>query len=279
MRDIKLIALDLDGTLLDSEKRLTEENARELEKAAQAGIEIVPATGRFYDGMPEVIRSLPFVHYVITINGAQVWDVRKERAICSAEIPWERATDVMRYLDTLPVIYDCYMDGWGWMTQALYDQAEDFAANRHSLDMILNLRSPVPELKAHLAEVKHGVQKVQAFFKDMELRKREIPALQERFPDLFVTTSIVNNVEINSREATKGNAIRQLAAALGMELSQTMAFGDDLNDIPMLTTAGIGVAMGNGAQEAKQAADCVTDDCDHGGVAKAIRKLVWESAE
>ena len=279
MRDIKLIALDLDGTLLDSEKRLTEENARELEKAAQAGIEIVPSTGRFYKGMPEVIRNLPFVHYVITINGAQVWDVRNQRTICGAEIPWERATDVMSYFDTQPVIYDCYMDGWGWMTQALYDQAEDFAANRHSLDMILNLRSPVPELKAHLAQVRHGVQKIQAFYKDMELRERELHDLQERFPDLFVTTSIVNNIEINSREATKGNAITLLAAALGMDVSQTMAFGDDLNDVNMLTTAGIGVAMGNAKPEVKQAADYVTDDCDRSGVAKAIRKLVWEMTE
>ena len=276
MRNIKLIALDLDGTLLDSGKRLSEENAQTLEQAAQAGIEIVPATGRFYRGMPELIRNLPYVHYVISINGAQVWDVRKQRTVCGSELPWERAVEIMAYLDTLPVIYDCYMDGWGWMTQRLYDQAAEFAANPHSLDMILQLRTPVPELKAHLAQTKHGVQKIQAFFKDMELRKQELTALQERFPDTAVTTSIVNNIEINSLDAVKGNALTQLATAMGLDMSQTMAFGDDLNDVTMLRAAGIGVAMGNAAPEAKLAADYVTDDCDHSGVAKAIRRLIWE---
>ncbi|MBQ7565482.1 MAG: HAD family phosphatase, partial [Oscillospiraceae bacterium] len=214
--------------------------------------------------------------YVIAINGAQVYDIRNDRTVCASELTWQRAVDVLAYLDTLPVIYDCYQDGWGWMTQSLYDRAAEFAANPHSLDMILRLRTPVPELKEYLAEKQHGVQKIQAFFKDMELRSREIDALQKRFPDTTVTTSIVNNVEINSKDATKGVAIQKLAAYLGLELSQTMAFGDDTNDVTMLRAAGIGVAMGNAADAVKAAADFVTDDCNHSGVAKAIRRFLRE---
>ena len=276
MRKIKLIALDLDGTLLDPDKRLSEENAAALARAAEEGIEIVPATGRFYRGMPPVIRDLPYVRYVITVNGAQVFDVIRQETVCGSEIPWQRAVAVMERMDEPDVIYDCYQDGWGWMTQSLYDRAAEFAANPHSLDMILRLRTPVPELKEYLAEKQHGVQKIQAFFKDMELRSREIDALQKRFPDTTVTTSIVNNVEINSKDATKGVAIQKLAAYLGLELSQTMAFGDDTNDVTMLRAAGIGVAMGNAADAVKAAADFVTDDCNHSGVAKAIRRFLRE---
>lgn len=119
MRKIRIIALDLDGTLLNSNKELTPENFAALQKAADAGIEIVPTTGRFYGGMPEVIRKMPFVHYVITINGAAVYDVRKQQDIAKAEIPMQKAVEIMEYLDTLPVIYDCYMDNWGWMTRAM----------------------------------------------------------------------------------------------------------------------------------------------------------------
>ena len=276
MRNIKLIALDLDGTLLDSGKRLSGENAAALEKAVQAGIEIVPATGRFYRGMPELIRSLPYVHYVITVNGAQVWDVREQRTVCGSELRWQRAVEIMSYLDTLPVIYDCYQDGWGWMTKRHYEQAADYAANPHSLDMIRRLRTPVPELKAYLAEQKKGVQKLQFFFRDMALRKQVLETLPACFPDTVVTTSIVNNIEINSLGATKGNALTQLAETIGLDMDQTMAFGDDLNDIAMLRAAGIGVAMGNAAPDVRQAADYVTEDCDHSGVAKAIRTLLWE---
>ena len=83
MHKIRLIALDLDGTLLNSDKELTTENSEALEKAAEAGIEIVPATGRFYRGMPKVIRDLPYVNYVITVNGALVYDIRQDHTVPS----------------------------------------------------------------------------------------------------------------------------------------------------------------------------------------------------
>ena len=271
MRNIRLIALDLDGTLLGSDKQLSEENAAALARAAEEGIEIVPATGRFYRGMPQNIRELSYVRYVITVNGAQVFDVARQETVCGSEIPWERAVAVMERLDKLDVIYDCYQDGWGWMTRAFYDKAEQYAANVHSLDMIKNLRTPVPELKATLKERAKGVQKIQIFFRDMALRAEMLRAFPQEFPDLVVTSSIVNNIEFNSREATKGVALEKLAAHLGVPVEQTMAFGDDRNDIPMLRAAGIGVAMGNAEEEVKNAADYVTDRCDDSGVAHAMR--------
>ena len=277
MHNIRLIALDLDGTLLDSDKQLSAENAAALARAAAAGIEIVPATGRFYRGMPQIVRELPYVHYVISINGADVYDVVRQKTVCGSGIPWERAVSVMERLDELPVIYDCYQDGWGWMTQKFYDQAEQFAANVHSLEMIRNLRTPVPELKACLKERARDVQKIQIFFRDMELRANVLQSLPEAFPDLVVTTSIVNNIEINSREATKGNALEKLAACLGIPVAQTMAFGDDRNDLSMLQTAGIGVAMGNAEEEVRLAADYVTEDCNDSGVAHALKHFLWEN--
>ena len=277
MRNIRLIALDLDGTLLNADKQLSEADAAALARAAEAGIEIVPATGRFYRGMPKLIRNLPYVRYVISINGADVYDAVRQKTVCSSGIPWERAVKVMEYLDTLPVIYDCYQDGWGWMTQAFYDKADQFAAHIHSLEMIRNLRTPVPELKACLKERARDVQKIQIFFRDMEKRAEALRALPEEFPDLVVTTSIVNNIEINSRDATKGVALQKLAVYLGIPIAQTMAFGDDRNDITMLEEAGIGVAMGNAGEEVKRAADYVTDDCNNSGVAHAIQRFLWEN--
>ena len=279
MRNIKLIALDLDGTLLDSDKRLSEENRAALERAVAEGTEIVPATGRFYRGMPEIIRDLPYVRYVITINGAQVFDVARGETVCGSEIPFERAIEVMKRLDELPVIYDCYAEGWGWMTKDLYDKAEKYAANVHSLEMIKNLRTPVPELKAFLKERRLDVQKIQIFFRDMDFRAECLRSFPNDFSDLVVTTSIVNNIEINSRGATKGNALKKLAVLLEIPLEQTMAFGDDLNDISMLKEAGIGVAMGDAYEEVKKSADYVTGDCDESGVAKAIKHFLWENEQ
>ena len=272
---IKLIALDLDGTLLTSEKELTAENEAALQRASEAGIEIVPATGRFYGAIPENVRGLPFLHYAITVNGAEIYDIRNRRALFQSEIPWQRAVEVLEYLDTLPVIYDCYQDGWGWMSLAHYERAAEFAPTKHSLEMLQKLRTPVPELKAHLAAAGHGVQKLMMFFQDMELRARAMAELARRFPDLAVTSSIPRNIELNSLDAQKGPALRRLAEYLGAAQEETMAFGDDLNDVSMLQAAGIGVAMANAAPEARAAADFAAGSCDESGVARALDRLLF----
>ena len=103
---IGIIALDLDGTLLDSNKELSPGNLAALERAAAAGIEIVPTTGRFYDAMPAVIRQLPFVRYVITINGAEVRDLHTGQVIYQAEIPWQQAVELMGELARLADLSD-----------------------------------------------------------------------------------------------------------------------------------------------------------------------------
>ena len=88
--EIKLIALDLDGTLLNSEKKLSARNYAALERAAALGIQIVPCTGRLLCALPEAVRGLPFLHYAICVNGAQVVDAETGRTRCRADIPHER---------------------------------------------------------------------------------------------------------------------------------------------------------------------------------------------
>ena len=98
--------------------------------------------------------------------------------------------------------------------------------------------------------------------------------LSAELSDLVITTAIGNNLEINCKEAVKGNALMKLADHLGLSPESLMACGDNLNDITMLKAAGLGVAMGNAKDEVKAIANYVTDDNNHDGVAKAIRKFV-----
>lgn len=270
MPDIKIIALDLDGTLLNSQKELTEGCRRALERAAEKGIEIVPTTGRFFGGMPQVIRDLPFLHYAITINGAQVYDIRRDCAVSKTEIPWRRAIEIMEIMDGYPVLYDCFMDNWGWMSQGFWDNPEAYTDNPHYIRMLRDLRQPVPELKAHLAQIRHDVQKTQFFTKNAALRRRLLEEFPVLMPDIAVTTSLPDNVELNHKDAHKGAALRQLADYLGVPMASTMAMGDGLNDLTMLREAGLGVAMANACPEAKAAANVETLSCDEDGVARAI---------
>lgn len=272
MNRIKILALDLDGTLLTTDKRLTPRTCAALYAAAEAGVEIVPTTGRFFSGMPEELRRLPFLHYAITVNGAQVYDIRKDCAISRKEIPAERAVRVLEFLDRFPVIYDCYQDNWGWMTRTMLQQAEAFIPNAHSLHMVRTLRSPVDELKAYLRASGRGVQKLQLFTPEEDLRERLLALLPAQFDALSVSSSLAWNIEINDEHANKGEALAALAAYLGVPMQQTMAIGDGLNDRSMICMAGCGVAMANAHPQILALADTVTASCDEDGAAQAIER-------
>ena len=266
-----LIALDMDGSLLTTDKQLTPRSRAALERAAEAGARIVPATGRFFLGLPEAIRSAPFLRYAITINGAAVLD--GQQTLCRAEIPWRRAVEAMEYLDALDLIYDCYQDSWGWITREFQEKAAEFVPDPYYLKMLRVLRSPVDELKAHLGEVRRDVQKIIIFTRTDELQDELLETLPARFPDMVVTSSARHNIELNAPAANKGTALRALAEALEIPLERVMAVGDGLNDRSMLETAGIAVAMGNAHPAIKAIADYVTDDCDHDGAARAIERF------
>ena len=275
MKDIRIIALDLDGTLLNSNKELTRRSYDALAAAAAKGIEIVPTTGRFYGGMPQVIRDLPFVNYVITINGAHVHHVRTGEVLYRAEIPWQRAVEVMTFLDTLPVVYDCFMDNAAFMTAALQEKIDDYTDDPHYRKMVRQMRQGVPELKAFITQRKQDIQKSQFFTMDAQLRARMLQEIPQRFPDLIATSALRHNVEINTARANKGAAILALAERLGCGAENIMSFGDGLNDLSMIKAAGLGVVMANAPDEVKSAADYITDDCDHDGVAAAIEKFCF----
>ena len=283
MNDIRIIALDLDGTLLDSEKRLSEVNRAALARAAEKGVLIVPTTGRFFGMMPPAVRDLPFVRYAITINGAQVYDRETDTAIVRDEIPLDMALGVMEVLDRFDVIYDCYRQNWGWMTAALQDKAADYATNEHYLKMVREFRKPVPELKAHLkATANDGdVQKIMLFARNTQvsgLSSQVLDAIRlelaARFPEIKVTSSTWNNIELNIRTAHKGNALKRFAEHLGLGLANCMAFGDGMNDFTMVEAAGLGVAMANAEPEVKRVAKWIAPSNDDDGVAAGLEEWV-----
>ncbi len=275
----RLIVFDLDGTLLDNDKRIPEENRRALERAAAEGVLLVPATGRILRGIPEQLRALPFLRCYILANGAEIYDTREKRSLAQANVPLELTLRVMDWLDALPVLYDCYQDDQGWMSQAMYDAAPPyFGFEPFMLRLLDRLRIRVPDLKQTLREHGRPVQKIQCFFRpeDNALRLETIARFPAVFPELIAASSTSNNMEINSVHAGKGNGLRLLCAALGIDPADTLAFGDGTNDLSLLEAAGRGVAMANAEPAVKAAADAVCESNVECGVAKEIaRVLRW----
>lgn len=273
---VGLVLLDLDGTMLTSDKQISPHTYAALERAAAMGVHIVPCTGRFYRAIPQVVRDLPFVRYFITVNGAGVWDREKDVTLYRAEIPIERGLELFDFMDTLPVIYDCFVEGTtAWMARENYERIDEFVFVPKDNEMVKRLRTPVEDLRATVRERGSSIQKTQMFFADVDQRNRMLPIIRGQVPDLNVSTSLVNNIEFTVPSASKGEALRFLANYLGIAVADTMAFGDMDNDRSMIEAAGIGVAMGNAEPCLKEIADCVTDTNNADGVAKAFERFVF----
>lgn len=273
--DIKLIAFDLDGTFLDDSKEIPPENLEAIKRAAAKGIHIVPATGRLHIGVADAIKALPFVRYFILANGAQVYDAAEDKTIYKGEIPLDMALSVIDYMESLPVIYDCYQNGCGWMSGHMFERIGEFVENPAMRAAIKKQRRPVPDLRSTLIERGESVQKQQMFFRDLdEMRRQRDEILPGLFPELLPTTSVVCNIELNHVSAGKDKGLEALCRHLGFGPENAMAFGDGTNDTSMLRVAGLGVAMSNAEKEVLEAADYVTCSNNEAGVAAAIGRFV-----
>lgn len=273
MAEIKLIALDLDGTLLDSQKRLSSRNERVLKECIRRGIWIVPCTGRIWFGVPEFIRSFPGIRYAITTNGAVVEDIIESRILDERKLTWQQAAELLGLAKKFHTMYDVYTDGYAFGEERFLEHMEDFGIQPALQKMIRDTREAVPDVEERVRALKKPAEKVNYFFGDLEERSRARAALDAR-GDVLVSSSFANNLEINALGASKGEAILRLASYLGIRPEETMGFGDGENDISMIRMAGIGVAMGNGAEILKAEADYITGINDEDGVAQAIEMLV-----
>lgn len=275
--DIRLIALDLDGTLLDSHKQLSDRNRRALEACIKKGVYVVPCTGRTAQGIPEAIRSISGVRYAITINGGMIEDAQEHVVLDRRLLEKEIALDVIEQVKGFHVMYDIYADGEGISEDRFYNHLDEYKITEEIQKLVKKTRRVVPSVIEYVKRKEGMVDKVNLFFSDLKERERAWELLKKR-DDVLVSSSLYNNLEINGPGASKGEALLRLASMLGLPQESTMACGDGDNDFSMIQLAGVGVAMGNGEEKIKEIADYVTGSNDESGVAQAIEAFILDKS-
>lgn len=271
--NIKLIAFDLDGTLLDSKKNVSARNIKALAECVNRGVHLVPATGRTFVGIPEEVKSLPGIRYAITLNGGVVLDMKESTAIYERKLSNSLALEILDIVSEYHAMYDAFIDGMGISEPRFYDHLDDYHIPKEIQKLVRITRSVVPEIKAYVRECASPVEKINLYFDNLRESETVRCNLDSR-TDVIVSSSVENNLEINVAGATKGEGLMCLASHLGLTREETMACGDGENDFNMIQMAGVGVAMENGHEKLKLLANYVTESNDKDGVAKAIERFI-----
>lgn len=264
-KPISMIAIDLDGTLLTDDKRITRGNAEAIRTAMDAGYRVCIATGRAWPGAKEFVTALGIDTPVVTSNGAMIVNPLGEEVLFDLGLSEEEAKEIYAIGEQIPEVTQIVWSKCQCYASRMNVQAADYG-NRFGRMKPL----PVPSI-GELCE--RGVSKILWYFSD-DSADSHAPTMIERFGDrVTVETSTPFFLEFFHLGLSKAEAVKFVANRYGIGMERVLAIGDAGNDVPILRMAGIGVAMANASEPARTAADYVTGNNNQDGVAEAIRKF------
>ena len=273
MDKIKLVASDLDGTLLNKNKEITPRLFEALVNLNKIGVYFVPSTGRPFGTVPQAIKDLPFLKYVITSNGATIYDAEKKENIIENYLTPEAVDAVIKIARELPILVEYFIEGKAYIAKSVYDDLTPYDLTESHTKYVLNSRTPVEDFWGEMKRNDSVLENINLVFKNMNMRKQVWDELKATGL-ASVTAATTKNIEITSLYATKAKALEKLCDVLGFTRENVLAMGDGDNDMPMIQFAGIGVAMANGEEHIKAAADIIADDCNDFGAAKILEQII-----
>ena len=289
---IKLIASDMDGTLLNHNHKIPKENVKLINFAKNQGIEFVVATGRaYYEALP-ALNEENISCDVISFNGGIVYDkngniisitpmVTKDlyytiEILKSFDISYQLYTKNTIYTTSIETDINAYID---LIRSNGYEPDEDHLRAEAQQKLDEGYITEVDNIEFYLNEKENPPIKVIGISNDISKLQNATKLLSAN-KNISVTSSGANNIEIMHKDATKGEALKEIAKIYGIELENIVAIGDNLNDQAMLDIVGYSVAMKNGNTILKEQAKYVTEKTNsEGGVADTIFKLIEQNNE
>lgn len=273
-QDIKVIAMDLDGTALNHQKQLTERTRAAIQNAAKSGIQIVVATGRTFSSLAPEVLAMPEITCAITSNGAVVNRIPDGAVLLHNYPNPETVSEIAGMIQGEKIDTEVCTGGQAYIGQSYYDRVLEGKTNR-DVQYVKTTRHPVPDIYQFLLQHRVAIENINLNFKTLE-EKQQWQQRFQKLPGVTPTSSFLFNVELGGATTSKAHALQALLDEWQMTSQQVMAFGDSENDLGMIQLAGIGVAMANGMEEVKQAADLLAESNEEDGVAKIIEQLIGD---
>ena len=278
MKDIKLVALDLDGTLFDNSSRISKRNLTAIRSITDKGIHVVISTGRPFEGIPFDQNKGTGINYAITSNGSGIYEISTGKCLYENAMDEELVTPILNFLLTRDIHMDAFIGGKGYTPIQCVETAQKLTVPSSIKNYIITTRTRLDNILQFIHENQLKVQKMTLNFypaADGTLIDREtVRKFLVSNPSITTVCGGYNNLEFTRADANKGVGLRKLAEILGVNPDATMAIGDTENDLAIIEAAGIGVAMGNATDAVKARADYVTTTNTKDGVAAAIEHFI-----
>jgi hypothetical protein len=283
MQKINLIALDLDGTLFDTQGRISPRCLATIHRATELGVHVVISSGRPLVGVPFSQIEGTGISYAITANGAAIYELSERKCLYENAIDCEVFLSILSRLMRFDLHTDVFIDGKAYSARRCLDNAHRLDLPPSLKDYILNTRDHLDDLPQFIREHHFNVQKTTLNFypdgKGGYTDHDEAERFLTEHPAVDVVSGGFHNLELTRAGVNKGIGLARLAEILGVDPAETMAIGDTGNDLAIIRAAGIGVAMGNGTEDVKAEADYITTSNDEDGVARAIEHFIPATAQ
>lgn len=274
---IRYIASDLDGTLISSDNLVSEENLDAIDRMHNAGVRFIVLTGRTLYEVPLELRHNDSIDYIIYSNGVGIWD-RKRGLLKNNFIDDEKAKKVFEILSEYETFIEIYSDGRPYVDASKFD-LEHFLYYKIDKGFIPEMnksRVKIPSLRKIIDDSNDKVEMFDVFFRYEKERQECLKRLKNDFDDLFVTSSMSNNLEIVRAGNSKGNTLIEFCNKMGIDIKSVTVLGDSRNDISAFETDAKGYAVANACDDLKNLADKVICSNDENVMRFMERETVYE---
>ena len=264
---MRMLAIDIDGTCLNNNHRISHRTLNALRMAAEAGIEIVPTTGRALSCLPSQLKNERYIRYVISSNGAVVTDIKNGTTIYEAQIPSAAACSILAACKVVNAGIEAHVNSDSLVESSLLMRLSGFSYGRYS-----SHNKSVKNMHRYLANSQTDAEELR-FYVGSSNMYRQIKEILDDYPGI-ITNSPARFIEVFADKATKGDAVSALAKYLGFRNEHVACVGDGRNDLSMFRVCGMKFAMGNAVQELKAEADHIVPSNNRSGVAVVVEKYL-----
>lgn len=278
-KNIRLLALDVDGTLFNSDGKIVSSSLEAICAAQNKGVQVVVASGRNFDGLPWDQLKYLAIDYVITTNGSSVYRVKDRKCLYEECLDFDDVRNAVLYCLNMKVYVTVFISGECYTPEVCIPFVDNMAIPDYLKVLLRGRKNKIADVYDFFNDKTIKVQKVTLNFQSLSngefLNRDSVKTYLEQNINFNVVDGGFSNLEFTKAGISKGSGLIFLSDFLGISLDQTMSIGDSGNDLDMIRTSGIGIAMGNAEKIIKDAADDITLGNDENGITFAINKYIF----